>query len=159
MAHIYSTNYSSQTGTKSIAISVLNGTDLDLTSEDSSEVVEKLAEGPIDAPEVWRFGQQDVADVYKNTGVETAAKPSSVRGVKILVEHKSVRTVTDDSDANFLKKLPSKTTITHTCPLNELTRVDDVLQDIERALAGLFGDSDDVSSSRLASMIRGKLRK
>lgn len=159
MAHIYSTNYSSQKGTKSIAISVLNGTDLDLTSEDSSEVVEKLAEGPIDAPEVWRFGQQDVADVYKNTGVETAAKPSSVRGVKILVEHKSVRTVTDDSDANFLKKLPSKTTITHTCPLNELTRVDDVLQDIERALAGLFGDNDDVSSSRLASMIRGKLRK
>lgn len=159
MAHIYETNYSTQKGTKSIAISVLNGNDLDLTKEKTDEVTEKLTAGPLDMPEVWRFGSQEVDDVYKNTGIETAAKPSTVKGIKILCEHRCVRTVTDDTDANFMKKLPSKTTITHTCPLNELTRVDDVLADIERALSGLFGDNDDVSSSRVASMVRGKIRK
>lgn len=154
----YSTGYESATATKNIAISVLNAADLSILEDEPEQCVERTIASPMDRPERWTFGCKSITDVYKGTGVSTAAKPSSTSGVQIIVKHESMTAVTDSEDANYLKQLPQVSYFVQRVPINDLMTADMALQEAKRMLAGLFGSADDVTSSRLAQLICGALR-
>lgn len=158
MSKVYSKPYPSDLGTKSLLISKLDAKDLALIAESSDEVEEQTTYSPLDRPEKWTFGSKQVADVYKNTSIATSAKASSVRGVQLMVRHDCVIQVTDDADASYLRQLPLSCWTCVKVPVNELVTTDLALEELQRALAGLFGDGEDVSSSRLGELIRGALR-
>lgn len=159
MAKNYSTPYDSVAeSSKEVKISVLNSSDLSLTSEKTDEVTEQTSYSPLSTPELWTFGCKPVQDVYKNTNIQASARPSSSRGVQIMVRHDAITTVTDSADANYLKQLPMACWTCIRVPLNELITEDQILAELKRALAGLFGDGQDVSSARIAELVRGALR-
>lgn len=155
---IYSTPYASVTATKNLAISELSASDLALLSETSNDVVETTTYSPLDRPEKWTFACKKVSDVYANTGIANTAIPAGRSGVQIMVRHDSVTQVTDSDDGSYLKQLPMSMWTCVRVPVNELITEVQILAELQRGLAGCFGDGEDVSSSRLASLVRGALR-
>lgn len=162
MAKIYSTPYSmSKEGeTKALSIGVLSSSDLAPVSETAEKVVEKNVNSPLDRPETWTFACTEVADAYKNSGISPQCKPASVRGVQIMVKHESITQVTDDTTGaeNYLKQIPYSVHLVVRTPINELVTSDAVLAEVQRTMAGLFGDGTDVTSGRLKELLNSALK-
>lgn len=152
----YTTSWSAETDTLSLSVYALPASSLALTSEAADTVKESLISAPLDRPEQWEFAKKDVSNVYSDTTIPASARPSSSRGVQIMVKHTSFTTVTDSANADYLKILPI---VSWTCvrvPVNELTTANMALEEVQRLLGGLL--EDEVSSSRIAELIRGALK-
>lgn len=161
MAKQFNTPYTfDDATTKSLSIGILNAADLALTADEPDRAVEKNTSSPLDRPETWTFAISDVNDVYKNTSIASASRPSSIRGVQVMVKHESVTQVTDDAAGaeNYLKQLPFSVHVVVRTPINELVTADMVLQEVQRTFGGLFGDGKDVSSSRLKDLLNSALK-
>lgn len=162
MAKIYSTPYSMSGASekKSLSIGVLSSSDLAPVSETADKVVEKNVNSPLDRPETWTFACTDVADAYKNSGISPQCKPASVKGVQIMVKHDSITQVTDDTVGaeNYLKQIPYSVHFVIRTPINDLVTADAVLAEVQRTIAGLFGDGTDVTSARLTELLNSALK-
>lgn len=156
MALHYVTSYHDETSTISTEVSAVPANSLTMVSESADQVVESLISAPLDRPEIWTFGNKQIADVYRDTTIPSSAKPASSRGVQIMVRHDSYTTVTDDLGFADMRILPFASWICVRVPVNELITADQVLQEVKRMFGGVLRDED--TSGRLAELIRNALK-
>lgn len=111
---------------------------------------------PVPYPETMRISVSDVADVYKNSGVEIAAQGPTKRGKSILVQLNENWTVTDSTDPTFSNTLPVQAHMVIKVPNSDVITPDMVLALVGRVVSGLY-ETGSVSPTRLAAMLRGSL--
>lgn len=162
MARQLSVNYTDTpvTGgtTPSITVPSLNYvSDFRVTADDPGECRITNLTSPIDQPERFRFAFNDVADVYRNAGIDPTLFYQSRRGTQILCQLTDVYKVTDTVDASYLAMLPVTAHMVLRVPNNDLINADIAMGLIGRMLAGLFDPTADAAGTRLKSMLRGAL--
>lgn len=143
---------------KNLPVSIVDGTTLSVISDEPQEVVESSQRASFDAPEVFSFGRKPMNDVYSQSGIAIANRPSSNKGVKLLIKSEQIISVTDTEDSTYLKYLPFTVNFTIVAPVNELITSDIVLQVAKRAAGALLSAGTAVDSTRIAALIRGSLK-
>lgn len=144
--------------TLALPISVLNyHEDFAVKSEVGSTLVLTNNTSPIDRPETIRYAVADVANVYKNTGVDPGYTLESKRGISLLAQLRAFYTVTDAAVPGYEKVLPVKAHLVLEIPCDAVITTDMALAIIGR-LASTVLDTGVLTSSRLAKMLRGSLR-
>lgn len=157
MALTYTTSYSASVANlMSLPVYQLDPGTIVVISDDPGVVKESLTSAPLDRPEIWEFASRAVDNVYKDSTVPVIARPTSSRGVQIMIKHGSFTTVTDSDDSTYYKVLPMASWTCVRVPLNELITADLVLDEIKRLTGGLLGT--EATSARLAEMVRGALK-
>lgn len=161
MAKTLSVNYTDTpiTGgtTPSITVAKLNyKADFRPTVDEPKEVRLTNLTSPLDAPERWRFAYQDIADVYRNTGIDPTMYYQSRRGLQILCQLFDTYKVTDSADAAYLAMLPVEAHLVLRVPNNALLTSDIIRGLIGRMVGGIFDPSQTVDS-RLSALLRGAL--
>lgn len=111
---------------------------------------------PYDAPERFRFGRSEIANVFTNSGIDPNFMTTSKRGTSIVCQLNSVLNIVDTERADFKQQLPLSCHLVIKVPNNELLTADEILGYVERTLCGLF-ETDSNGSSRLNGFIRGAL--
>lgn len=111
---------------------------------------------PVPYPETLRFSVSDVADVYKNSGIETAAQGPTKRGKSILAQINENWTVTDSTDPSFMVALPIQAHLVLKVPNYDLVTPEMVIALVGRLVSGLY-ETGSTSPARLAAMLRGSI--
>jgi hypothetical protein len=144
--------------TKNVAIPSLSwGTDFKTKVDDPNEVIVTNVTCPLDRPETIRFGYTEIADVYKNTSIDSSVYAPTKRGIQLLAQVNDVYTVTDSVDTQYRVDLPVQAHLVIKVPANELITADEVNKLIARAVSTFYATAT-VTSEKIAAMIRGSLR-
>lgn len=150
----------SVTTAKTVSIPDLSyGKDFAVTRDTPDEVVITNTTSPIDQPETFRFGYSNVADVYKNTGIDPSVASVSRRGVSLVVQMNDILRVgcSSETECNPVQfDLPISTHIVVKVPLNQYITADLVKQEILRNVAALFGTGE-ITSARIDALLRHAL--
>lgn len=162
MAKTLSTNYTDTaiSGATKITLTVptLNyGKDFRVKQDEPNEAIITNLTSPIDQPERLRWAHSDVADVYRNSGIDPTMYYASRRGTQILVQLTDVFKVTDSADASYEALLPVSCHLVIKVPNNDLITDEVALAEVERLLGGLFETTGTTPENRLKSILRGAL--
>lgn len=142
----------------SLELPTLNyGADFRVKKDEPSEAIITNLTSPINQPERLRIAHSDVADVYRNSGIDPTLYYPSKRGTQILVQLTDVFKVTDTEDASYEAHLPISAHLVVKVPNNELITPDVVVAEIERLIAGLYETTGTTTESRIKSVLRGAL--
>lgn len=158
MARTKDYGYNTAATKKNLGLLPISAADLAVLQDEPEECIESTIASPLDRPERWTFGRKTIDNVYKDTGIQLAAKTVSTRGAQILVKHEAITEITDSDTPNVVKQVPMVSYLVVRAPINECIDADDVLLEVSRMLAGAFGDGTDITSGRLANLIRGALK-
>lgn len=112
---------------------------------------------PISFPETFRFGCQEVADVYKGSKVDATLYGPSKRGVSILAQLNEVWTVNDSTDATYQVALPVSAHIVIKVPSNENITPAMIQTLLGRVTSGFY-NTGLATTERLQAMLRGSLK-
>lgn len=161
MAKTLNMNFNDTTVTGGTAVELtlpqLNyAADFRVTKDDASEAIITNITSPIDMPERFRFAHNQVADVYKNTGIDPTMYYASRRGTQVLCQLTDTYSVTDASAPDYLALLPVEAHIVVKVPNNDLVSVAQVESLVTRMLAGLY-ETTAGRETRLRSLLRGAL--
>lgn len=162
MAITTSFGYTDSIGTtKNIAIPDLSyTTDFAITKEVADEVVLTNRTSPIDQPETIRFGYQNVANVYANTGIDPSYMSVSRRGVSLVAQVNDILRVSCDGGENACNlsiiDLPMTAHIVVKVPLIQYVTAELAMGTVNRAISSLY-DTGKTSTSRLEAMLRHAL--
>lgn len=144
--------------TKNVAIPTLSwAVDYKTKVDTPDEVVLTNVTSPLDRPETIRFGYTEVKDVYKNTSIDASVYAPTKRGVQLLAQINDVYSVTDSVDAEYRVDLPVQAHMVIKVPASEVITADVVKELVLRSVASFFNTAD-VTSEKIAAMIRGSLR-
>lgn len=142
----------------SLARGLVNfGVDWKIKGDEPGTVVATNLTSPLNAPETFRFGSQDVADVYKGTGIDPSFYAPSRRGVSILAQLNEVWTVTDSADASYEVALPISAHIVIKVPNNENITPAMVQTLLGRVCSGFY-NTGLATTERFQAMLRGSLK-
>lgn len=131
--------------------------DWKIKADDPNQVIATNLTSPLNAPETFRFGCQEVADVYKGSGVDISLVSQSKRGVSILAQLNEIWTVTDTTDASYEVQLPVSAHIVIKVPTNEnITPA--MVQTLLGRVASGFYNTGLATTERFQSMLRGSLK-
>lgn len=133
------------------------GADWKIKGDEPGTVVATNLTSPLNAPETFRFGSQDVADVYKGTGIDPSFYAPSRRGVSILAQVNEVWTVTDSTDASYEVALPISAHIVIKVPNNENITPAMVQTLLGRVCSGFY-NTGLTTTERFQAMLRGSLK-
>lgn len=148
----------SVTATKNVSIPSLSwAVDFKTKVDDPSEVIVTNVTSPLDRPETIRFGYTEIADVYKNTSIDSKVYGATKRGVQLLAQVNDVYSVTDSVDADYRVDLPVQAHLVIKVPADENITADVVNALIARAISTFYATAT-VTSEKIAAMIRGSLR-
>lgn len=162
MAIVTSFGYTdSASATKNIAIPDLSyTTDFAVTKDVADEVVLTNRTSPIDQPETIRFGYQNVANVYANTGIDPSYMSVTKRGVSLVAQVNDILRVTCESAENSCNMnvvdLPLTAHVVVKVPLNQYVTAETAMAVVNRAISSLY-DTGKTSTSRLEAMLRHAL--
>lgn len=161
MSKTIHTNYTDTTVTGGTAVSLtlpqLNyAADFRVTKDEPSEAIVTNLTSPIDQPERIRWAHNNVADVYKNTGIDPTLYYASRRGTQFLCQLTDVYSVTDSADASYLAMLPVEAHLVLKVPNNDLISPEIAEGIVTRMLAGLY-ETTAGQYTRLRSLLRGAL--
>lgn len=121
-----------------------------------SELVLANKVGVYGYPNNIRVAVNDVADVYKNTGIDKSLYLPNRSGVSILSQATQVWTLTDPDDSSYLAALPISAHLVLKLPQSEFITSDAILTTVIGQLAGSLNDAKTgFTSSRLAALMRG----
>lgn len=162
MAKQLSVNYTDTATSTGAAVKLtlpqLNyGVDFRVTRDDAEEAVVTNLTSPIDQPERFRWAHNNIADVYKNTGIDPTLYYPSRRGTQVLCQLTDVYKVTDTADAAYLALLPVSCHLVIKVPNNDLISPEVAETLIGRMLAGLYETTATNQYTRLRSLLRGAL--
>lgn len=132
------------------------GVDYRVVKDESDEAIITNLTSPISQPERIRWAHNNVADVYKNSGIDPTLYYQSRRGTQVLCQLTDVYSVTDTADAAYLALLPVEAHIVIKVPNNDLLGPEQVEAIVTRMLAGLY-ETTAGQYTRLQSMLRGAL--
>lgn len=133
--------------------------DFAVTRDTPDEVIITNTTSPIDQPETFRFGYNNVADVYKGTGIDPSVAAVSKRGASIVVQMNDILRVSCDSETSCSPvqfDLPISTHIVIKVPLSQYITADLVKQEVLRNVSALFGTGE-VTSARIDALLRHAL--
>lgn len=133
--------------------------DFAVTRDTPDEVVITNTTSPIDQPETIRFGYNQVADVYRGTGIDPSVASVSKRGASIVVQLNDILRVACDSETNCSPvqfDLPISTHIVMKVPINQYITADLVKQLVLRNVAALFSTGK-TDSTRIDALLRHAL--
>lgn len=161
MAKTLSVNYTDTavTGGTEVKLTLpqLNyGADFRVTKDEPDEAIITNLTSPIDQPERFRFAHNNVADVYRNSGIDPTLYYPTRKGTQILCQLTDIYKVTDSADANYLALLPVEAHLVVKIPNNDLITPDVVQALFSRMLAGLY-ETTATGNVRLKSVLRGAL--
>lgn len=159
MAYSFSWGYDpTQMTTKDIGVDIIDPDSYVVTLNQPDEVNEANLSSPLGRVESFTFGRRVVKDIYANgSSIDPAYKSPSRTGIKILINWNTVASLTNSEDATFRMDFPIAIRQTITVPASDYLTADNVLMLVKHYLGALYGDSTDVSSSRLASLLKGSL--
>lgn len=142
-----------------ITVPVLNySTDFRVRQDEPNESIIANLTSPISQPERIRIAQQDVADVYRNTGIDPTMYYQSRRGTQVLLQLTDVFKVSDGTDASYEALLPISVHMVIKVPNNDLITSDICMNEVARLLGALYEtNASGTTSNRLSSMLRGAL--
>lgn len=163
MAKTLSVNYNDTTISGATApvvtVPVLNyAVDFRVKNDEPNESIITNLMSPISQPERIRVAQQDVADIYRNSGIDPTLYYQSRRGTQVLVQLTDVFKVTDSADASYEAQLPISMHLVIKVPNNDLITEAALKTEIARLLGALYETNASGSTTcRLTSMLRGAL--
>lgn len=150
-------------------VKVINwGADYRLLSINPNEVVVRNVTAPKDQPESFRFTMREVANIYNlpNSGVnvDLDAQSRVKTGKQLLVEHRYVIKITDDTDVNYIRYIPRRTGLSVLISDDSNISDNTLLGEIQRLLAGIFEQgggtvAGTTDSTGVAALARGVLTK
>lgn len=144
--------------TKNIAVDTIVPEAYVVTSQLPDEVVESNLSSPLGRVEKLTFGRRSVKDIYANsTPIDPAYKSPSRSGIKVLVNWASVASLTNSEDPTFRMDFPISSRLTVTVPASDYLTADDVNMLIKHHIGALYGDGTDVTSARIAKLLKGAL--
>lgn len=144
--------------TKNIAVDTIVPASYVVTSQLPDEVVESNLSSPLGRVEKLTFGRRSVKDIYANsTSIDPAYKSPSRSGIKVLVNWESVASLTNSDDPTFRMDFPISSRLTVTVPASDYLTADNVNMLIKHHIGALYGDSTDVTSARIAKLLKGAL--
>lgn len=132
------------------------GSDFRVVKDTAGEAIISNITSPIDQPERLRFAHNNVADVYRNTGIDPTHYYASRRGTQILCQLTDVYSVTDSAAPDYLALLPVEAHLVLKVPNNDLISVEQIEALITRMLGGLY-ETTASQTTRLNAMLRGAL--
>lgn len=131
--------------------------DFRVREDEPNEAIITNLTSPIDQPERFRTAHSDVADVYRNTGIDPTMYYASRRGTQILAQLTDVYKVTDSADASYEALLPVSAHLVLKVPNNDLITDTLAITVLERLLACLYETTGTETSTRIAALLRGAL--
>lgn len=161
MAKTLSLNFKDTAVTGGTAVSLslpqLNyAADFRVTKDEPSEAIITNLTSPLDQPEKFRFAHNNIADIYRNTGIDPTLYYASRRGTQILCQLTDVYSVTDSASPDYVAMLPVEAHLVIKVPNNDLITPEQVESLVTRMLAGLY-ETTAGQYTRLRSMLRGAL--
>lgn len=163
MAKTMSVNYTdtAMTGATTVKLDVaqLNyAKDFRVTKDEPNEAIITNLTSPLDQPERFRFAHNNVADVYRGTGIDPTLYYPSRRGTQVLCQLTDVYSVTDSADASYLALLPVECHLVIKVPNNDLITPEQAEKIVCRMLGGLYEtESTATQYTRLQALLRGAL--
>lgn len=149
--------------TKNIAVPQLSySSDYSIKNETASEVVLTNVTSPLDQPELIRFAENPIRDIYKNSNVDPAARSAATQGVSLLVQNIPILRVTPADSSNCCNMgyldfpIPIHTVVQ--APLSPYVSLDNIYAALLRHFASFFGEGADVTNARLGALLRGALK-
>lgn len=124
-------------------------------SESPDEAILVNVTSPMDRLEKLRFAYSEVADVYKNTSIDSSVAAASKRGVQILAQASETWSLTDAADPEYRVDLPVTAHIVVKVPACEYISETDILELLGRTVGGLYDGT--TAQWRLSDLVRGAL--
>lgn len=132
------------------------GKDFRVKDNSPSEVVITNLTSPVDRPETFRIGYQEIPNIYAGKTIDPSVYAPSKRGVKILTQVAEVWSETDSADATYRRDVPvSAQLVIQTGSLETIT-TSMLLTLVGRLVSGLF-ETGSLTTERLQAMLRGSL--
>lgn len=125
--------------------------------DDASQLIATNLTSPLSAPETFRFGCQEVADVYKGARVDVSYASPTKRGVSVLSQLNEIWTVTDSADPTYRVDLPISAHIVIKVPNNENITPAMVQTLLGRVCSGFY-NTGLATTERFQAMLRGSLK-
>lgn len=146
---------------KSVSIPDLSySTDFAVLREAADELLLTNLTSPVDQPETIRYGYQNIADIYRNSGIDPSFMATSRRGVSLVGQVNDIVRVTpaEDSGCCTMQQimLPIEAHWVLKFPVSQYVTPTLALQILERAFATAFGTGA-VTAEKLGAMMRGSL--
>lgn len=159
MAYSFTWGYDPSTiTTKNIAVDTIVPSTYVVTTQQPDEVTESNLSSPLGRIEKFTFGRRSVKDIYANsTSIDPTYRSPSKSGIKVLVNWESVASLTNTENPTFRMDFPISSRLTVTVPASDYLTADNVLMLIKHHIGSLYGDSTDVTSARLAKLLKGAL--
>lgn len=143
--------------TNPVPVGLVNfGADFRVERQTADEVVMTNMRSPLGDPEKFRHAFSVVNNVYSGTPIEPALRSQNVKGVRLLIQHTDIASVTDSGDATFMAKLPFKVNITLEIPANEYVTATNAKDFLLRTIAGAF-ETGSNTAARLEAELRGSM--
>lgn len=111
---------------------------------------------PVDQPETFRWQIQDIADIYKGSGVDPSVHATSKKGFSLVVQVNDILRVTDDQDPSFQTDLPVSAHLVLKAPKSQYLTEAALETVIGRCVAALFSTGS-TSTDRLKQLVRGAM--
>lgn len=111
---------------------------------------------PLDRIEKFRFGYQEVQDVYKGSGIDPTYYGNSRKGVSIVAQNTNTVRVVDSEDSSNNVDLPLSIHLVIKVPNHALITPAVVYTMLGRLMAAMHDEAGD-DATRLTSLLHGAL--
>jgi hypothetical protein len=129
--------------------------DFRLKANNPGEAVIVNVTTPVDRPEKIRTAYSEIADIYKNTGIDESVTAPSKKGVQILSQVTETWSLLDDSAADYRIDLPVSAHLVVKIPACEHIAESDVVELVGRAIGAIY--DAETGNWRVSSLVRGAL--
>lgn len=146
---------------KSVSIPDLDyAHDFAVTKDTSEECILTNMTSPLDQPETLRFGYQNIADVYRNTGIDPSFMSTTKRGISVVSQVNDILRVIPDTDTTCCGDtsydLPISAHVVVKVPVNANVTPDVVKTLVFRAVSTMF-NTGKTDSTRIGELLRDAL--
>lgn len=142
-----------------VAVGKLNfAADSLVLSDVPGETILTNRTSPFDQPEVLRFSQKEIKDIYAGTDVDPSARVSVKNGRATLLELRGMWAETDSVDATYKKLIPYKVGIQFNMPSYGSVTAAMALTQILRAFGMVF-ETGTVTDVGVNNILHGALKK
>jgi hypothetical protein len=157
MARVLSYGYTPTTSaTRSVALQDLDfANDFAKMSDERDEAIVTNVDCPVAYPETMRFMTEDVANIYRGTGIDPSLYSNVKQGKKILVTLRDTWKISDSADASYEVALPLSGNLTLRVPNSGDIATSDLYHFCVRLISGIFQETGNPDGTRIVELLRG----
>jgi hypothetical protein len=112
---------------------------------------------PVAYPEMIHFKVEQIKNVYQSRGISNTLQYPDTRGVRVVIRHSGIGTVTDSVDTTYLCAVPWSITSTITIGNHPAVTASNIHSILARHVSDFF-ETGSATTDRIASLIRGALK-